>query len=94
MMTIFRPFAVPPGGERTLSLVWTDPLDEGRYNIALTIWKGGESLAQATSSVAVLGGQITELAVPEEVAPGEKARLTSPGPLLALAATCIPSRQW
>jgi len=66
-------FDVPAGGTYELEMGWTGPLDGDVYLARLFIWRGGQVVAGAGSTVLVADGEVSEVSVPELLMPGEEA---------------------
>ena len=65
---------IPAGEQVEVSLEWSIFLDEGPYDLTLTLWRTGNAVGLATGKVNVVGGALTSLEVPTTtVAPGEQA---------------------
>jgi parallel beta-helix repeat protein len=65
-------FTVHAGSSYQLQLNWNGELGDGAYAVELTIRSPEGVEAGAADHIAVLGGRITELAVPPQLEPGEE----------------------
>jgi hypothetical protein len=70
------PFEVPAGGYHDLDIELTGPLDGDTYALRVLFWQSGQVVTGAGRRIAITAGEMSDLTVPQELAPGEQATFT------------------
>jgi len=63
---------IPAGGTYELEMGWTGMLDGDAYLARMFIWQAGQVVAGAGTRVLVTAGEVSDVVVPETLAPGEE----------------------